>query len=137
LTESPAPEWRQAGWALLGECEERAEAYTAAIAAYRKCLAEKATTEELATAALKLGKLEARAGELDSSDITLKRAISLNSSNPAARAEAYVTLAKNAGARGDWQSARAYATVVTSLFGEGAAVTEAQRILAEHPEGKE
>lgn len=137
LTALPAAEWRQAGWALLGECEERREAFTAAIASYRKCLAEKATTEELASAALRLGKLEARAGEYDSSDVTLKRAITLNSSNPTARADAYVMLAKNAGARGDWQSARAYATVVTSLFGDGAAVAEAKRILDEHPEGKE
>ena len=132
LTKADAPEWRQAGWVLLGEACEKREAYTEAIDAYRRCVAEKATTEELSSAVLHLGRLESRAGETDRSDASLKKAIALNSDNPAARAEAYVLLARNAGSRGDWKTACSYATVVTSLFSEGESVKEAKRILAAH-----
>ena len=137
LIASESAEWRQAGWMLRGQCEERREAYTAAIESYRKCLAEPAKTEDLAEASLHLGKLEFRAGEFDRADVTLKRAITLNSSNARARAEAYVTLARNAGAKGDWKSAVAYATVVTSLFDDAEFVSEARKIIEAHPEAKE
>jgi len=136
LVKGETPEWRQAGWALLGECEEKREAYVAAIESYRKCLSEPVKTEEAATVALRLGKLEFRAGEHDRADKTLKDAIALNSANAAARAEAYVTLAKNAGAKGDWESACAYATVVTSLFDDETFCAEARKILSEHPESR-
>ena len=53
------------------------------------------------------------------------------------RAEAYVTLAKNAGAKGDWKSAVAYATVVTSLFDDAEFCAEAKKIIDAHPEAKE
>ena len=36
LAKGETPEWRQAGWALLGDCLERRAAYTEAIDAYRK-----------------------------------------------------------------------------------------------------
>lgn len=137
LTASEAPEWRQAGWALLGACEEKREAYSAAIESYRKCLAEKAQTEACAEASLRLGKLEFRAGDFARAEETLKKSIPLNSANARARAEAYVTLAKSAGARGDWPSAVAYATVVTSLFDDAAFVAEAKQIIDAHPEAKE
>ena len=137
LAKGETAEWRQAGWALLGACSEKKSAYTAAIDAYRKCLAEQARTEEASIAALQLGKLESRAGEFDAADATLKRAIALNAANARARAEAYVTLAKNAGAKGDWKSACAYATVVTSLFGDAEFCAEAKKILDAHPEAKE
>ena len=128
------PEWRQAGWALLGECEERKESYAAAIDAYRRSLAEPVRTEAAAMASLRLGRLEFRAGEFDKADVTLKKAIALNASDAAARAEAYVTLAKNAEQKGDVQSACAYATVVVSLFDDKDLCEEAKRILAAHPE---
>ncbi|MBR3221897.1 MAG: tetratricopeptide repeat protein [Kiritimatiellae bacterium] len=134
LAKSDAAEWRQAGWALLGSCEESRESYAAAIDAYRKCLAEPARTEAAADAALRLGKLEFRAGEFAAAENTLKKAIALNASNARARAEAYVTLAKNAEQGGDVQSACAYATVVVSLFDDEALCAEAKRILAAHPE---
>ena len=137
LAKSESPDWRQAGWALLGDCEVRREAYSAAIESYRKCLDEKAKTEALANASLALGKLELRAGEFDRADATLKRAVEYNASNARARAEAYVTLAKNAGAKGDWKSAVAYATVVTSLFDDAEFGAEAKKIIDEHPEAKE
>ena len=137
LTKSEAPEWRQAGWALLGDCEAKREAYSAAIESYRKCLAENAKTEAVANASLALGRLEFRAGESDKADLTLKKAIELNASNARVRAEAYVLLAKNAGAKGDWTSAVAYATVVTSLFDDEKLCAEAKKIIEEHPEAKE
>lgn len=137
LTASEAPEWRQAGWALLGACEERREAYSAAVESYRKCLSEKAQTEACAEASLQLGKLEFRVGEFARAEETLKKAVALNSANSRARAEAYVTLAKSAGARGDWPTAVAYATVVTSLFDDAELVAEAKRIVEAHPEARE
>ena len=69
--------------------------------------------------------------------MTLKRAITLNSNDARARAEAYLTLAKIAGAKKDWATARSYATVVLSLFDEAAFSAEAEKILADHPERKE
>ena len=136
LTKGDAPEWRQAGWALLGECEERRSAFAAAIESYRKCLAEPVKTQEAAAAALRLGRLEFRNGEFDRADATLKNAIALNAADARARAEAYVLLAKSAGARNDWASAVAYATVVTSLFDDAELCAEARKIIAEHPEAK-
>ena len=134
LVKSDSPEWRQAGWALLGECEEGRESYAAAVDAYRRCLAEPSRTESAAAAALRLGKLELRAGEFAKADEALKKAISLNASDARARAEAYVALARNAELSGDVQSACAYATVVVSLFDDEALCAEARRILAAHPE---
>ena len=137
LTKNEAPEWRQAGWGLLGDCAAKRGVHSAAIESYRKCLAEPAKTETGAAAALSLGKLEFRAGEFDRADLSLKKAIELNAANARARAEAFVTLAKNAGAKGDWKSAVAYASVVMSLFDDAELRAEAQRIIAEHPEAKE
>mgnify|MGYP003294764829 CR=1 FL=1 len=137
LAKSESAEWRQAGWALLGDVAMKREAYSAAIESYRKCLREEAKTEALASAALALGKLEFRAGEFDRADQSLKKAIELNTASASARAEAYVTLAKNAGAKGDWKSAVAYATVVTSLFDDEKLCAEAKKIIEAHPEAKE
>ena len=137
LVKSDSPEWRQAGWSLLGVCEEGKKAYTAAIEAFRKCLAEPAKTDEAASAAVHLGVLEFRAGEFDAADKTLKNAIALNASDARARAFAYLTLARNAGAKGDWKSAVAYATVVTSLFDDERICAEAKKIIDAHPEAKE
>ncbi len=137
LTKGDSAEWRQAGWALKGACEEKRGAFSAAIESYRKCLAEKAKTAECAAAALSLGKLEYRAGEFDKAEDTLKGAIALNASDAKARAEAYLTLAENAGGKGDWKTAVSYATVVTSLFDDAASVAAAKKIIEAHPEAKE
>lgn len=133
LTKNEAPEWRQAGWGLLGDCETKRKAHAAAIESYRKCLAEPAKTEAGAEAALSLGKLEFLAGEFDRADLSLKKAIELNAANARARGEAYVMLAKNAVAKGDWESAVAYATVVMSLFDDRELCAEAQKIIDAHP----
>ena len=137
LTKGDAAEWRQAGWALKGECEEARSAFSAAIESYRKCLAEPVKTESAASAALRLGRLEFRAGETDRAAESLKQAIALNADNAQVRAEAYILLAKNAGAKGDWKTAVAYATVVTSLFDDAALCAEAKKIIDAHPEAKE
>ena len=134
MTKSDSAEWRQAGWELLGECEESREAYAAAIESYRKAVAEQVRTESLASASLRLGKLESRAGEFEKAAANLKKAIALNSANARARAEAYVALAKNAEAMGDHRSAVAYATVVVSLFDDDQLCAEAKRLLSAHPE---
>lgn len=134
LVKLDSPEWRQAGWALLGSVEEAESHYTAAIEAYRKCLGEPVKTAEAASAALHLGVLESKAGAFDSADDSLKQAVALNAENPRLRAESYVALAKNAEARGDAKTACAYATVVTSLFEAADLVAEAKKILAAHPE---
>ena len=131
LAGQAASEWRQAGYELLGRREAAREAFTAAIAAYRKALAEPAKTEAAAAAALALGQLEARAGERDRAEATLKTAVTLNAANPNARGEAYLALAKNARAKGDVKAARGYATVVVTLFSETPFVSEAEGILRE------
>lgn len=137
LTRSDAAEWRQAGWALLGLCEEKREAFSSAVESYRKCVAENAKTEELAAALLRLGRLEFRAGTFEQAEATLKKAITLNAANARARAEAYVLLAKNAAAKGDVKSSVAYATVVVSLFDDAELCAEAKKIIDAHPEARE
>ena len=129
LTESQSAEWRQTGWEMLGECEEAREAYAQAAEAYRKAFKEDAHTESLAAAALRLGRLELRAGDFEKADNSLKKAIALNSGNARARAEAYVALARSAEGRGDAKSAVAYATVVTSLFDDEELCAEARKII--------
>ncbi len=128
-------EWRQSGYALLGSVEEKGGNFTAAIDAYRKAMDEKACVADLAWASLALGKLEAKSGERERADKALRRAVELNPSDPRARAEAYVELAKNAAAGGDSTSARKYATIVTSLFSDRELCAEAEKILSANREG--
>ena len=134
LTKSSAAEWRQAGYTLLGQTEERREAFTAAADAYGKALLEPVKTTEAATAALRLGILQARAGEYANADKTLKTAVALNADDTRARAEAYSALAENAEKAGDFKTACAYATVVTALFDDETVCARAKKILADHPE---
>lgn len=137
LIANEAPEWRQAGYVLLGEAEEAAGAYSAAIAAYRKAMAEKANVADVARAALNLGILESRAGERDKAEVTLKKAVTLNAGDAARRGEAYVRLAENALAKGDAGSAAAYATVVTALYADTNLVQRAERVIKAGAEVKE
>ena len=134
LIAGDSAEWRQAGHVLMGTVEEKAENFTKAVESYRKAMAENACIADLASAALSLGKLELGLGEHDKADATLRRAIELNSESPRARAEAYVALAKNAAAKGDTETARKYATVVTALFADEELCAEAKKILGEHQE---
>ena len=134
LVASDSAEWRQAGHVLMGTVEEKAGNFTKAVEAYRKAMAEDACIADLSPAALALGKLESRAGEHDKADATLRRAVELNADSPRARAEAYVMLAKNAAAKGDVETARKYATVVTALFADEELCAEAKKILDAHQE---
>lgn len=136
LVKLDSPEWRQAGYALLGEAESKQGEYAAAIESYRKCLAEKANVAEKAQAALQLGQLESRAGEFDRAERTLKEAVTLNGSDPAARGQAYLALANNSEAKKDFHTACAYATVVVSLFDDESLSAPARAILQRHPEEK-
>ena len=133
LLKGDAAPWRQAGYALLGAVEERAGNFAAAMAAYRSCMAEDCTTEDLPRAAARLGALEAAAGEWDAAEATLKRAVELNGADVAARAECYLHLAEVSAAKGDSRSARAYATVVTTLFEGTPFAAGAAEILKAHP----
>ncbi len=136
LTGQKSPEWRQAGWEMLGRHEESRQAFTAAIDAYRKALAEPVKTESAASASLALGRLEARAGEHDRAEATLKAAVALNAANMPARGAAYLALAENALAKGDAKSAQGYATVVTTLFADRGLVAAAERVLKEAKAGE-
>lgn len=128
-----SPEWRQAGFALAGEAEETAGNFSAAIENYRKALGVKARTEDAATVALALGRLELKAGEYRAADSTLREAVRLNAGNAARRAQAYLLLARTCEAQSDFKGACKYATVVANLFDDSALVAEAEKILAAHP----
>ena len=129
LIGNAAAEWRQSGYALLGELEEKAQAFTAAIDAYRKAVAEQAQTEDLAVATLHLGILETRVGEHAAAAATLDRAVKLAANDPRRRAEAYLALARNSAANGDAKGAQGYATVVTALFDDKELCAEAEKII--------
>ncbi len=128
------PEWRQAAHALKGAAEEAAGEFTAAVESYRLALAEKIRTEEARSVALALGILESKAGAHGAADRTLKEAVKLNAKDNAARAQAYLWLARNCEAMTNYRGACAYATVVLTLFDDRALVAEAQKILDAHPE---
>ena len=134
LVKSDSCEWRQAGYALLGRTEEAAQAYAAAIEAYRSCVAEECATEDLPHAMARLGALETAAGEWDRASVTLARAVKLNSGDVEARAESYLHLAEVAVRQNRIRDARAYATVVTTLFESSRHASAAADILKAHPE---
>ena len=134
LIKSDSPQWRQAGFALLGEIEDGEGAFGAAIYSYTKAMEEPCVTESLAKVALRLGVLEVRGGDSKKAEKALKKAIELNAANGEARAEAYLTLARASLMRNDVESARAYATVVTALFDKTKFAAEAEKILKENSE---
>lgn len=137
LAAAQSADWRQCGWVRLGELEAEKGAFTAAIAAYRKALAEDVRTEGAATAALALGRLETRAGDFKAAAATLNEAVKLNAKDAKVRAQAYVALAENARAAGDAKSARGYATVVATLFDDAEALKAAEAVINSLPEDKE
>ena len=134
LVKSDSAEWRQAGYALLGAVEEEAGAFGAAIYAYSKAMDEKCVTESLARVALRLGILESRNGDPVKAEQALVRAVELNAKDAPARAEAYLSLAESALQRNDQEKARAYATVVVTLFENTSFAPRAREILASSPE---
>ncbi|MBO7482537.1 MAG: tetratricopeptide repeat protein [Kiritimatiellae bacterium] len=127
-------EWRQSAYALLGAAEEAAGEFSSAIESYRSALAEKVRTDDARSVALALGVLESKAGMHGEADRTLKEAVTLNSSDPATRAKAYLWLAKNSESMTDYRGACAYATVVMTLFDDAELADEARKIVEAHPE---
>ena len=129
LVENKSAEWRQAGWALLGDVAEREENFVTASDAYERCLAEKCSTEAAASAAVKLGGYLLRDGRPRDAEAAYKRAVELNASDDEARAAAYLGLAKVAAAREDDEAARGYATVVVTLFEKSSSAAAAKEML--------
>ena len=129
LAGNASPEWRQFGYALLGDAENADGNFTAAADAYRKCLAEECVTEVVAPSALKLGLFLVRDGEPGEAESVLKRAVELNKANNAARAAAYLGRAKAALLRDDAETAKGYATVIATLFENTPSAAEAKEIL--------
>ena len=127
-------EWRQSAYALLGAAEEAAGEFSSAIESYHSALAEKVRTDDARSVALALGVLESKAGMHGEADRTLKEAVTLNSSDPATRAKAYLWLAKNSESMTDYRGACAYATVVMTLFDDAELADEARKIVEAHPE---
>ncbi len=133
LLHADTPEWRQAAHALKGAAEEAASEFNAAVESYRSSLAEKTRTEDARAVALALGVLESKSGAHVEADRTLKEAVSLNAADNAARARAYLWLARNCEAMTDYRGACAYATVVLTLFDDSGLTAEAKKILEAHP----
>jgi tetratricopeptide (TPR) repeat protein len=129
LARNGSAEWRQAGWALMGDVCEAEGNFVAAGDAYAKCLAEKCSTEAAAAASVKLGGYLLRDGRPREAEEAYKRAVELNASDDEARAAAYLGLAKAARARDDDEAVRGYATVVTTLFEKTASAAEAKEML--------
>ena len=129
LTKNGSAEWRQAGWALMGDIAEAEENFVAAGDAYARCLAENCSTEAAAAASVKLGGYLLRDGRPREAEEAYKRAVELNASNDEARAAAYLGLAKTARARDDEDAVRGYATVVATLFEKTASAAEAKEML--------
>ena len=128
-----SPQWKQAGYALLGAASESREEYQLALEAYKKAMAIDVRSEEMRHVSLSLGKLESKAGEHGDADRHLKEAVALNANDSAARAEAYLWLARNCEAMTDYHGAVGYATVVVSLFDDPDLVAEAGKIVSGHP----
>jgi len=131
LIDSEAPEWRQAGYSLLGSIEDGEKNYRAAMEAYRSAIDELVETDELPKTVLRLGVLETENGEFDKAEKTLVKAVDLNKNDVLARAEAYLNLAKVAAGQGDKEKASGYATVVATLFDQTPFAAEAERIAEE------
>lgn len=116
LIAAQAAEWRQCGYALLGDAEERDDNIAAAVDAFRRCLTEKCVTDSVRPVAAKLGWYLVKTGECDGAETAFRRAVELNPDNAEARAEAYAGLAAVALERGDSRTAESYRTVIKTLF---------------------
>ena len=129
LITNESAEWRQAGYALLGDVETSETNLTAAAYAYQKCFDEPCATEALATVSVRLGLHLVREGNAADAERVLKRAVELNAKDPEARASAYLGLARAAQLRNDDESAKGYATVILTLFENTKAAAEAKEML--------
>lgn len=129
LIANESPEWRQAGYALLGDVEWSFENLTAGAYAYQKCLDEPCQTEVVSRVSLALGLYLVREGNVSDAEKILKKAVELNAKDGEARASAYVGLARAALLKDDVEAAKGYATVVMTLFEKTKAAEDAKEIL--------
>ncbi|MBE6381712.1 MAG: tetratricopeptide repeat protein [Lentisphaerae bacterium] len=129
------PEWRQSGHALEGAAREAAGRFTEALESYRAAMSETCRTEDACEAALSLGILEAKAGNVKEADAALREAVKLNQADNRRRATAYLWLARNYAAAGDMKNAEGCATTVVMLFDDKELVAEAQKIIDSINEG--
>lgn len=129
LIANDSAEWRQAGYALLGDIEWSFENLTAGAYAYQKCLDEPCQTEVVSRVSLVLGLYLVREGNVSDGEKILKRAVELNAKDGEARASAYIGLARAALLKDDVESAKGYATVVLTLFEKTKAAEDAKEIL--------
>lgn len=129
LIENAEPEWRQAGYALLGDLETAEGNLTAAAYAYQKCLDEPCQIEVVSRISLVYGLHLVREGNAADGEAVLKRAVDLNARDAEARAAAYLGLARAAQLKDDEETAKGYATVIVTLFESTKAAEEAKEIL--------
>lgn len=129
LIANESAEWRQTGYALMGDVETALGNLTAASEADAKCLAEPCVTEVLSHVSLRHGLYLVRTEQPAEAEKTLKRAVELNAGDAEARASAYLGLAQAAKQRGDTETAKGYATVITTLFEGSNAAKSAEEFL--------
>ena len=127
-------EWKQQALFLKAQADEVAGHFAAAIVAYHEGFKLPTRTERAAWASLRYGTLERKAGNLDAAESILCEAVELNSKDSSSRCNAYIQLAELSLARGDVRAARAYATVVTTLFSDPIYGPAAEKILKDNPE---
>lgn len=94
------PAWRQKGWYQTGRVLEKRGDLTTARKAYESALAEKAETEALAYANLRLGNLLAAAGAWSEAEPYYREAIGRSGEDYRLHAEATAGLARSFDARG-------------------------------------
>jgi TolA-binding protein len=124
-----ADEWKQRAQFIIGMIEDRRGNYAAAEKAYSLGFSFAKKTELSKDAAYAFGVLLRKNGKFDLADKYLSYAIELNSENPSLRAKAYLELAENSLLKHDTKKAKAYATVVVTLFNEPELSSRAQEIL--------
>ena len=122
-------QWKQQAKFVVGMVEERRGNSAAAIEAYKAGFAYPTRTELSKSAAFSLGSLLRKNCEADLADKYLSYAIELNADNPPLRAKAYLELAENSLQKRDAEKAKAYATVVVTLFDEPHLKARAEEIL--------
>ncbi|MBR1870459.1 MAG: tetratricopeptide repeat protein [Kiritimatiellae bacterium] len=110
--------WKQAAAFALGAANEAKGNGDAAMAAYRKALDVPAKTIYAVKAALRLGKLESKAGRFAEANTILCDAVERARADDLAynRMEAYAALAENERLRGDTDAELRYSMLVLTLF---------------------
>ncbi|MBO5642979.1 MAG: tetratricopeptide repeat protein [Kiritimatiellae bacterium] len=127
-------ELKQEALFLKAHAEEAEGHFAAAIASYRDGFNLSTRTERAGNAAVRLGALETKAGNFDEAEKILREAVELNSKDSSLRCNAYMELATLSLGRKDVRAARAYATIIITLFDDPVYGPAAQKLLNENPE---